>query len=177
MKEKLIKPNDKNKKGMIQSVILLILGIILVTNSNQIVTIAFQIIGAFIIAFGVYKIIRYISIKNQFKIEDANLLTTGIITIAVGLILILIASIIEIGLRYLLGIYLILNGISKMMLITNIKDVSNNITKSNIIASAIYILLGLYTIFIANAAFVIIGILLIISSSFDIITYLDIKKR
>lgn len=174
MKGKIIKPNEANKKEIVQTIILLILGIILVTNSNQIVTIAFQIIGALIITFGVYKIIRYISLKNQFKMEDTEMLTAGIITIAIGLILILIASVIEIGLRYLIGIYLIMNGISKLMISTNI---SMNNTKSNMIAAIIYIGLGLYTIFIANAAFVIIGILLIISSLFDIVTYFTNKKR
>lgn len=177
MKAKLIKPNSQNSKNIIQSIILLILGIILITNSNQIVTVTFQIIGALIIAFGIYKIFRYISLKNQFKIEDTEALTTGIITIAIGLMLILLASIIDIGLRYLLGIYLILNGFNKLIMTRNIKDISIKLGKSNIIMAVIYILLGLYTIFVANVAFVIIGILLIISSSFDIITYLQIKKR
>ncbi len=165
---KIIKPNDKKKKGIIESIILLILGIVLVTNSNQIVTVIFQIIGICFILYGIYKLYHYIMLKKQFKTEDSDTLISSIISIAIGLLIILLASVLEIGLRYIIGFYLILNGISKMIMYLHIKSPKSKIFYTNISISIVYILLGLYTIFIANAAFVIVGILLIVSSIIDL---------
>lgn len=169
MKGKIIKPNEKKKKGIIESIILLILGIVLVTNSNQIVTMIFQIIGVVIILYGIYKLFHYISLKKQFKMEDSETLITCIIAITIGLLMILLASVLEVGLRYLIGFYLVLNGISKLILYLHLTNHNNKLLYGNIAISSIYILLGLYTIFIANAAFVVVGILLIISSIFDLL--------
>ncbi len=175
MNTKLIKPNNKQKKGLFESIILLILGIILITNSNSIVTITFQIIGALIITFGIFHIIKYINLKKQLKIEDSNSLMNGIISISIGLIIVLLASILEVGLRYILGFYLIANGINKILIAKSFHQEQNKLFRSNLINGSIFILLGLYTILIANAALVIIGVLLIISSLYDIINYLTNK--
>ena len=63
MKGKIIIPNQTKNTKVIASLITLVLGIILVTNSNQIVTITFQIIGGFIILFGIYHFLKYFKIK------------------------------------------------------------------------------------------------------------------
>lgn len=172
MKGKIIKPNDKYKKKIIESITLLILGIILVTNSNQAVTIIFQIIGVGIILFGIYKLHHYLMLKKQFKMEDSDSLISSIISITIGLLIILLASILEVGLRYIIGFYLIINGISKSFIALSVKNQSPKFFYLNIVVSIIYILLGLYTIFIANAAFLIIGIILIFSSLLDLVTCL-----
>lgn len=175
----LITPKDKQKstKGLIESIILLILGIVLVTNSNSIVTITFQIIGALTIVIGIYRIMRYMNLKKQFKTEDTESLTSGIIIIAVGLLIILLASILEVGLRYIIGIYLIWSGINKTIIASTLKNYDQKLFTIRMITGIIYITLGLYTILIANAALIIIGILLIISSLFDIIACLKNKKK
>lgn len=171
----LITPKDKQKKGMTESIILLILGIILITNSNRIVTIAFQIIGFIIALVGIYRIFRYISLKKQFKTEDVDALTSGIIIISVGILIILIASILEVGLRYILGFYLLWNGMNKLVIATALKSNNQKLFISRLITSIIYIVLGLYSILIANAALIIIGILITVSSLVDIITYFQKK--
>ena len=111
-------------------------------------------------------------LKKQFKIEKIDSLITSIISIAIGLIIILLASVLEIGLRYIIGFYLILNGFSKIMISLHIKELSSKRFYSKLFVSILYILLGLYTIFIANAALMIVGILLTFSSCIDIITFL-----
>ncbi len=174
MKEKLIKPKNKQKTNSINSIILLILGIILATNSNKIITLGFQLIGICIITFGIYKIIKYINLKKQFKIEDSETMISGIITITVGILIVVLASILEIGLRYIIGFYLILNALGKIMIAKTILDHKNPIFISNTIASIILLILGLYTIFVANAALIIVGIFLIISSLVDLFT--NLKK-
>jgi len=171
MNIKIIKPKKTEKKGLFGSILLLLLGIILITNSNSIVTFAFQIIGAIVITYGIFQIIKYLNLKKQFKIEDSETLMSGIIKITIGLLIILLASILEVGLRYILGIYLIMNGINKLWIASSLSERKSKFFINNIVNGSIFILLGLYTILIANAALVFVGILLIISAIFDIFSY------
>lgn len=175
MKGKIIKP-QKNSNKLISSILLLILGIILITNSNQIVTIAFQIIGIIIIIYGLYRIFHYISLKKQFKMEDNDSLITGIISITIGILLILLASIIEVGLRYLIGFFLILNGLNKIVTYLNFQTKTSYLLLGNLFIGIILILFGLYTIFIANAALIIVGIILTFSAIWDIVLIIQKKK-
>lgn len=165
------KTKENRKKGLFGSILLLLLGIILITNSNSIVTFAFQIIGAIVITYGIFQIIKYLNLKKQFKIEDSETLMSGIIKITIGLLIILLASILEVGLRYILGIYLIMNGINKLWIASSLSERKSKFFINNIVNGSIFILLGLYTILIANAALVFVGILLIISAIFDIFSY------
>jgi len=176
MKGQIIKPQKEKNYNLLTSIIFLILGIVLVTNSNQIVTVAFQIIGIGIVLFGLYKTFQYLNLKKQFKTEDNEALMAGIMGITIGLLTILLASILEVGLRYILGIYLLINGINKINIALEFKMINKKLFITYLIEGIIIILLGLYTIFFANAALMIVGILLIISSILDFITNFQAKK-
>lgn len=175
MKGKIIKPEQKKKKNWISSVILLILGIVLITNSNSFITIILQIIGAIITLFGGYRLLEYFKIKKQFKMDDNMALMSGIISITVGLLTILLAGVIEIGLRYLLGFFLLLNGINKIIFSFELKETYKTLFITNLTEAVVIIILGLYTIFFQNAALMIIGIFLIISSIIDFFSLLKTK--
>lgn len=177
MKGKIIKPKEKQQKNLIGSILLLILGIVLVTNSNIVVIIAFQIIGIIIILYGVFKLYQYLNLKKQFKIEDNDKLTYAILSIAIGLLIILLASIIEVGLRFILGFYLILTGLSKLTIALEIKDMKQQMARTNLIGGILFLVLGIYTIFVANTALIIIGILFIITAIVDFINYFTNQKK
>ncbi|MCI8466713.1 MAG: hypothetical protein HFI08_00750 [Bacilli bacterium] len=172
MKGKIIIPNQTKNTKVIASLITLVLGIILVTNSNQIVTITFQIIGGFIILFGIYHFLKYFKIKKQFKMDDNNALMAGISSITIGLLIIILAGVLEIGLRYILGLILIIHAINKLNLALLAQNSNKNRFISNLITSIIFLIIGLYTIFFANAALIFIGIVLIISSLLDLLSLL-----
>ena len=175
MKGKIIVPNQSKNYNWISALTSFVIGIVLVTNSNQIVTFAFQIIGALIAIFGIFRLIRFFNIKKQFKTEDNNALISGIISITIGLLIILLASVIEIGLRYVIGIFLLLNGINKLGFALARKD-NKKLYITTLLESILLILFGLYTIFFANAALIIIGVLLIASATIDLFS-LVINKR
>jgi len=172
MKGKIIIPNQTKNTKVIASLITLVLGIILVTNSNQIVTITFQIIGGFIILFGIHHFLKYFKIKKQFKMDDNNALMAGISSITIGLLIIILAGVLEIGLRYILGLILIVHAFNKLNLPLLAQNSNKNRFISNLITSIIFLIIGLYTIFFANAALIFIGIVLIISSLLDLLSLL-----
>lgn len=158
---------NKNKK-FISPVLMGIVGFIFLTNSNTIIIYACYILGAIIAGFGIYNVIKYIQLKNQLKIEDSVKLNTGIISIAIGLLVILLSSVIETFLNIIIGAWLIITGITKLIGISELYSVDKKTANLNIIEAIIVIAMGLYSIFFQNIVLTIIGIWMIIGAGIDL---------
>lgn len=158
---------NKNKK-FISPVLMAIVGFIFLTNSNTIIIYACYILGAIIAGFGIYNIIKYIQLKNQLKIEDSVKLNTGIISIAIGLLIILLSSVIETFLNIIIGAWLIITGVTKLIGISELYSVDKKTANLNIIEAIIVIAMGLYSIFFQNIVLTIIGIWMIIGAGIDL---------
>ncbi len=158
---------NKNKK-FISPVLMGIVGFIFLTNSNTIIIYACYILGAIIAGFGIYNIIKYIQLKNQLKIEDSVKLNTGIISIAIGLLVILLSSVIETFLNIIIGAWLIITGVTKLIGISELYSVDKKTANLNIIEAIIVIAMGLYSIFFQNIVLTIIGIWMIIGAGIDL---------
>ena len=169
----LIKPKKENKKESLEilpSLIMVIVGLILLTNSSKAVIIVCYCLGAFIMLFGVYQLISYYRLKKELNIENTTSLILGISTIFVGLVITILASAIETFLRFIIGIILIVNGIQKIILSINLRNYIE------LLLGIILVAMGLYTILAENIVFALVGALLIISSIIDIIKYFKTKK-
>ena len=158
---------NKNKK-FISPVLMSIVGFIFLTNSNTIIIYACYILGAIIAGFGIYNVIKYIQLKNQLKIEDSVKLNTGIISIAIGLLVILLSSVIETFLNIIIGAWLIITGVTKLIGISELYSVDKKTANLNIIEAIIVIAMGLYSIFFQNIVLTIIGIWMIIGAGIDL---------
>ena len=158
---------NKNKK-FISPVLMGIVGFIFLTNSNTIIIYACYILGAIIAGFGIYNVIKYIQLKNQLKIEDSVKLNTGIISIAIGLLVILLSSVIETFLNIIIGAWLIITGVTKLIGISELYSVDKKTANLNIIEAIIVISMGLYSIFFQNIVLTIIGIWMIIGAGIDL---------
>lgn len=158
---------NKNKK-FISPVLMGIVGFIFLTNSNTIIIYACYILGAIIAGFGIYNVIKYIQLKNQLKIEDSVKLNTGIISIAIGLLVILLSSVIETFLNIIIGAWLIITGVTKLIGISELYSVDKKTANLNIIEAIIVIAMGLYSIFFQNIVLTIIGIWMIIGAGIDL---------
>lgn len=158
---------NKNKK-FVSPILMGIVGFIFLTNSNTIIIYACYILGAIIAGFGIYNIIKYIQLKNQLKIEDSVKLNTGIISIAIGLLVILLSSVIETFLNIIIGAWLIITGVTKLIGISELYSVNKKTANLNIIEAIIVIAMGLYSIFFQNIVLTIIGIWMIIGAGIDL---------
>ena len=176
IKATLIKPKKKKEKQMkdreyLGPLLMLLLGIILFTNSSKAIIYVFYAIGACIFLFGVYHLLSYYRLKKKLTLEDNQKMVLGTSSIFIGILIILLASAIETFLRFILGFILLLNGLKKIWF---------SFYQRNYIVlleGIIFIGIGLYTILAENIVLQIIGILLIISSVIDFFSYLLIKKN
>jgi uncharacterized membrane protein HdeD (DUF308 family) len=172
----LIKPkknneNKLNNKELITPLVMLVIGLILLTNSSKAVIMVCYLLGIISAIIGIYNFINYYQLKNKLKIENTNNLVIGVSAIFIGLIIIILASAIETFLRFIIGIALIINGIKKIMYSL---DIRNYI----ILAEGIILVIGgLYTIIAENIVFIVIGLLLVISSIIDLIDIYQHQKK
>lgn len=174
-KTTLIKPKKRKEKEsknlkIIGPILMLILGIILLTNSSKAVIIVFYCIGALFILIGAYNFIRYYQLKKDLNIEDNNKLILGTSTLFIGILTLLLSGAIETFLRFIIGILLIYNGLKNAVISLNSKNYISLLIGIALIG------MGLYTILADNILFQIVGVLLIIASVVDFVGLLSQKK-
>lgn len=167
------------KSSFLSSVILVILGILLIFESEATIISISYILGAIIIALGVMEMLKYIKDMNS-KNQNILDLAYGIICVVFGVIVILhphaIASIIP----FVVGIIIILNSATKLQYSMELKKNQNELWKSTMIIAILTTICGIVIIFnpFSGAVLItkIIGIIIVIYSILDIISSLTIKN-
>ena len=171
---------DKNYKGqdssLVYSIILLVLGIFLTLNANGVLNIVFDILGALVMIYGVYKLVMAFKLKKDFKTVNNSLMSSSIMSLIFGLLIIVLSQVLINAINVVTGIWLIFTGISKLNVALSIGSIKEKDFIVSLISSILIIGLGLYTIMSQNVVLTIIGILLIIYSVIDIINYIVRNK-
>ena len=154
------KAQGANQKSLVIPIVYLLLGLILAFKSNEATTLLFWIIGLFVIVYGLKNLYLYWKNKELLQYKNINL-SIAIISIVIGVLLMILASALEIGLRYVLGFFLIYFGISRLLTSITLNDYMNIRSLSNILL----IIMGIFSIFVSNAIFVVVGWLLILNAA------------
>ncbi len=158
MKTEVIKPKKEKQtnNNLLTPIIYLLLGVILAFFSNEAVQFIFYVLGILIIVYGLKSIITYYQNKNLAQFKNINL-SVGIVSIIIGVLLIVLAGALETSIRYVLGFFLIYMGISRFLTDYSFGTYKNWRSLSNLVL----VILGIYSIFVSNVVFVIIGWILI----------------
>ena len=170
MKTEVIKPKKQNteKKNVITPILYLILGIVLAFKSNEAVTVIFYLLGILVIVYGIKSFVEYYRNREVVieKFRKVNL-GVGIVSVVVGILLIVLAKVIEHSIRYVLGFFLIFLGVTRLLTQISYGDYINLSTVSSIVL----IILGIFSIFVSNIIIVIAGWLLIANAVLLFIDY------
>lgn len=163
----------KDKSSIFTSILFLVLGILLVINPGEMVRFITYIIGVIFCIFGSIKLFSYYKFKN----EVSNIqLTLGITAIIIGIIIMFCNGVIEFVIRLVMGGYILASGINKLIVALNSKNY-NDKWIGLLVVSLLFIICGLYIILRSNIILSTIGVVLIIYSSIDIISYLMYPKN
>ena len=168
------------RSSLVTSIVLMILGVLLILQSEvTIITISY-IIGTLLIALGAIAIIKFVKNVNSITREDLDIVY-GTVTIILGVIVIYnpeaIASIIPI----IIGIGIVISSATKLQYAIELKENLSSQWKTTMIISIISAICGV--ILICNpfkGAVVIlqlIGGFIIVYSILDIISTITIKKN
>lgn len=154
--------------SILSSILFLILGILLINNPEQIVQVVSFIIGGILLIMGIFRIISYFTSKDAYVFYDFNLIYGSLCAI-LGILVIIGGDVIASFFGIIIGIWIILSGISRINLSFKIKDAGVNYWFLSLLISILILIAGIYIIFVPGTILVTLGFILIIYSVMDII--------
>lgn len=169
------------KSSLLTSLLLLVLGILLVFESELTIKTISYVIGAILVAAGTFALIRYVSNnKKGFETTELDILY-GIVTIVLGILVIAnphaIASIIPI----VLGIAIIISSAIKIQYAFELKNGENDLWKTTMVIAILGTICGIVLLFnpFEGAVMImrIVGIFILIYAILDFISTYIIKKN
>lgn len=154
--------------SFLSSILFLILGILLINNPEGIVQFISYIIGTILIIMGLFRIFSYFASKDSYVFYDYNLIYGTFCTI-LGILVIVCGSVIASFFRIVIGIWIILSGVTRINLSFRAKDAGANYWWLSLLISILILLAGIYVIFAPGTILVTIGTVLVVYSIMDII--------
>ena len=165
-----------NKKSVFNSLLFLILGIILFTDPMGILNMISAIFSIFVAIIGITRLISYFYNKKKHDIDDKKLLVTAIVLLIFSIIVLFLATTIELVIRLVIGIFIIYTSIMRIIETINNKEVKDRFTVGLII-SILMVVCGFWILLSVGFVYKTIGIFMIIFSVLDIIGYITYNKN
>lgn len=166
--------------SMISSVLLFLFGLILAVNAEGFIKSITIAIGVILLLIGVFPVIDYFRYRKDGLGASIGLIS-GIFSIVCGLMLLINEDLLMILIPVFIGVWMIINGINKIQVSFEIKDLGEKSWVITFIYSILIMVLGGYFIVnpISGATTVtsFIGIILCIYAVLDIIDCVIIKVK
>lgn len=166
--------------SMISSVLLFLFGLILAVNAEGFIKSITVAIGVVLLLIGVFPVIDYFRYRKEGLGASVGLIS-GIFSIVCGLMLLINEDLLMILIPVFIGVWMIINGINKIQVSFEIKDLGEKSWVITFIYSILIMVLGGYFIVnpISGATTVtsFIGIVLCIYAVLDVIDCIVIKVK
>ena len=166
--------------SIISSVLLFLFGLVLAVNAEGFIKSITVAIGVVLLLIGVFPVIDYFRYRKEGLGASVGLIS-GIFSIVCGLMLLINEDLLMILIPVFIGVWMIINGINKIQVSFEIKDLGERSWIITFIYSILIIVLGGYFIVnpISGATTVtsFIGIILCIYAVLDIIDCIIIKVK
>ena len=166
--------------SMISSVLLFLFGLILAVNAEGFIKSITVTIGVILLLIGVFPVIDYFRYRKDGLGASIGLIS-GIFSIVCGLMLLINEDLLMILIPVFIGVWMIINGINKIQVSFEIKDLGEKSWVITFIYSILIMVLGGYFIVnpISGATTVtsFIGIVLCIYAVLDVIDCIVIKVK
>lgn len=169
------------KSSIGTSIILMILGLLLIFQSEATIATISYIIGAILIAAGVLALIRFVKNSKEVTTVMSLDILYGIVTVILGVIIITNPHAIASVLPIVLGIAIIINSASKLQYAFILRNDGNDLWKTTMVIAIISTICGVVLLFnpFAGAVLImrIVGIFILAYSLLDIVSTVIIKKN
>lgn len=166
----------KNSKvSLFSSLVFFVLGIVIFVNPDILVKTISYGLGGLLILIGIYRSVSYYIHDKNLGVVNRNEIAFGITAIVLGVVFIFLADAIELLIRFIVGGWLLIAGLNKILKTFYITD-RNSKFYSLIVIGLILIGIGLYIILVSNLALSIIGLFMMIYGVIDFISYFVYKS-
>jgi len=168
--------NSENKitiNSLLSALVFLILGIILLTAEESIISIISKVIGVVLIIIGLVKSIQYIYMKGKLGDYSIKELIVGLLIICMGVLFILFSSTLGFAIRIVVGIWTLFAGINRLVLAFSTRSVDTLGFRMFFGSSIIMIAVG---VILSSGLFDrLVGVFIIIYAISEIVDYIYIK--
>ena len=169
------KENKLTINNLLIAVLFLVLGIILLTTSDDIITLVSRIIGILLIIYGIVKILVYVYMKGKLGEYQFRELLLGILIIGLGVLFIVFSSTLGFAIRTVVGVWTLFAGINRIILALSVKKVDVLGFKMYMATSVIMIIVG--CLLISGLFDKIVGLFIIIYAITEIVDYIYYKTN
>jgi|GEM_PF-551301 len=147
--------------AIIESLAILIFGILLVVWNDTVVVVVANIIGAIFIINGIYQVINYFISKGQKDFFNNNLLI-GVISALAGIIILVAGENIVGFFRIIIGIWMIYESLVRINTAIKLNSAGISTWRVTLILAIIMLALGIFVTFNAGAITALIGWMMIL---------------
>lgn len=158
--------------NLFTTILSLILGVVIFWHPELVTIVISYFLGTVLMCYGIGKIIYF----SYQKGKDANTnfipCIIGIILILIGLACMFFSGIIEQIIRFIIGAFILIIGINRLIKIFSISDKKSSQFIAGLIVAFLLVIIGLYVIFVSNLLIQYLGLVLIVYSAIEIINYI-----
>ncbi len=165
-----------SQSSLISSILFFILGAIFFTSADKLFKIVSLIIGTlFATGATISLIIYFIQCHKLNGIPKKGNLIFGIVGFILAIIFIFFSSIVEQAIRFIVGAWILLTGIMRLINVLSMNKKNGKFIQLLIVA-ALLIFIGIYTIVVEFVGLYLIGIIMMLYAAVEIIGFILYSK-
>ena len=160
-------------RNLISALLFLVLGIILLTTNEGVISIVSKVIGSILILVGIVKVVQYIYLKGKLGQYNLRELIAGLVIICMGVLFILFSQTLGLAIRLIIGIWTLFAGVNRLILALSVKG-EDKVGFRMYLSSAI-IMISIGIILTSGLFNKLLGLFIIIYAISEIIDYVYSK--
>lgn len=165
-----------NKVTLISSIAFFVIGLFIFLYPDSIIKFASYCFGGVLILIGLYRTINYIIQDKRLGVVNRNEIAFGVTAIVLGVLFIFLAGAIELLLRFIVGIWIIITGISKIFQTFYIRNRDAKFY-ALLVVGLVLIAIGLYIVIVSNLAISVIGLFMMLYGLIDFVSYFVYRDK
>lgn len=154
--------------AVMESLALIILGVLFIVLQDTIVKILAYLIGVFFLVKGGFQIISYYMEKGQNDLFNNGLLS-GVISVLIGVALLLVGEDIANVFRVVIGVIIIYESLVRINTASKLSVAKINAWKYILVVALIMLVIGIFVTFNSGAVITLVGWMMIVSGIIGIV--------
>lgn len=163
------------QSSLISSIIFFIIGAILFTNAEKVMSVFYIAVGAIMGISAIISIIIFYRNKKKYNIFDGGNLALSLVTLAIAILFFFFSNIVEQSIRFIVGAWILFSGINRLISALRLNHKSGHFLPL-LIVSILIILVGFYTIVFGDVILSTIGVIMMVYAIIEISGYILYKK-
>lgn len=164
-----------SQSSLISSIFFFILGAILFTSADKVVSFISIGLGIILAVIGISNLVIYFyNVKRENPVKKSTIVIS-IITLAFAFIFIFFSNVVEQFIRFIIGAWILLTGITRLINVLSMSP-KNKKYLPLLIVAILLMIVGVYTIVVSNIFLSTIGLIMMVYAAIEIIGYIFYTK-